>query len=604
MTEPGEHFWGPLWRTYTMAWAYPRRMALLLVMTAALGLISGFLVLVLRDLIDLFSTAQAGVVEGDADKLAANAVAMRHYALAIVVFAPLAAVSAFISWYVGQWLANRSMLDLKNRFLAHLIHLDLDFHSGLAKGDLITRMSADMQTMQVLVQLLFSRLLQRTVEILGVVVWLYVISWWLALVLTLVLLPALMLINTVFRKTRKSAQAARETLADTLVVLEQVSSGIRVIKAMGANTRERERFDDVNRRLFEQNLKVARHRGQADALSHGMAFVLAAAALLLGSWLFASGGLTPATMVAFLAAIGRIAVLARTTQRSWGEVLEHMPAAERIFAILDRPSRITDPADAGDCPPPTRSLTLEEVGFRYAPDAQWVLSQCSLEIPVGSTVALVGESGVGKSTILDLLPRFHDVEQGRIAIDGRDLREFRHESLIAHFSIVQQDSFLFNDTVYRNIHYGRPGASRTEVEDAARRAHVHEAILALEGGQGYETMVGDRGERLSGGQRQRVAIARALLRDAPVLLLDEPTSALDAESEAHVQQALAELMKGRTCVIVAHRLATVQNADRIYVLGKRERRVVEAGSHEELLAAGGEYARLVGLQRLREGGHH
>jgi subfamily B ATP-binding cassette protein MsbA len=232
----------------------------------------------------------------------------------------------------------------------------------------------------------------------------------------------------------------------------------------------------------------------------------------------------------------------------------------------------------------------------------------TLDIPVGKTTALVGPSGAGKTTLLDLLPRFHDMTGGRITIDGTDLRDLQLDTLARHFAIVQQDSFLFNDTLYANIAYGRPEATKEQVEDAARRAHVHDAILALEGGQGYATVVGDRGGRLSGGQRQRVAIARALLRDAPILLMDEPTSALDAESERHVQAALTELMKGRTVVVIAHRLATVQHADRIYVMaGARTRddhddprrgTVVESGTHQELITRNGDYAELVRLQRL------
>jgi subfamily B ATP-binding cassette protein MsbA len=288
----------------------------------------------------------------------------------------------------------------------------------------------------------------------------------------------------------------------------------------------------------------------------------------------------------------------RTTQRSWGEIVQRLPAAERIFQIMDSPTAITDQPGARPCPPPRQAIRLEDVHFRYSSDASEVLRGCSLEIPVGSTVALVGESGVGKSTILDLIPRFFDVTAGRITFDGVDIRQLEHESLVRHVAIVQQDSFLFNDTVYNNIAYGRPGASRADVELAARRAHIHDAILALEGGAGYETVVGDRGDRLSGGQRQRVAIARALLRDAPILILDEPTSALDADSEAHVQAALQELMQGRTSIIVAHRLATVQHADVIYVLSKATGAVVEQGTHRELLARKGEYARLVELQQL------
>jgi subfamily B ATP-binding cassette protein MsbA len=279
-----------------------------------------------------------------------------------------------------------------------------------------------------------------------------------------------------------------------------------------------------------------------------------------------------------------------------------------VKVVLDQQSAIQDKANALPCPAPKQAIILDHVSFRYQPQLEFVLRDISLTVPVGKTVALVGQSGAGKSTLLDLLPRFHDVNDGKITIDGVDLRDFQLESLSHHFAIVQQDSFLFNDTVYANISYGRPEATRAEIKQAAVRAHIHEAILALDGGLGYETNVGDRGSRLSGGQRQRVAIARAFLRDAPILIMDEPTSALDADSERHVQEALAELMRGRTVVVVAHRLATVQHADIIYVLaGARNRdgqddprrgTVIESGSHSELIAQGGEYAELVRLQQL------
>ena len=248
---------------------------------------------------------------------------------------------------------------------------------------------------------------------------------------------------------------------------------------------------------------------------------------------------------------------------------------------------------------PNKQSRLEQVHFSYDGAEQSVLNACDLTIPIGKTVALVGESGAGKSTILDLIARFHDVQQGQICFDGTDIRQFQHRSLVSHLSIVQQDNFLFDDSVIANIRYGRAEASDEEVFEAARKAHVHDAILALEGGEGYQTRVGNRGERLSGGQRQRIAIARALLRDAPILLLDEPTRALDAASEAHVQQALQELMKNRTCIIVAHRLATIQHADVICVLDKERGQVIESGSHTELVEQGGAYAELVQHQQLQ-----
>src|ERR1043165_2034881 len=377
---------------------------------------------------------------------------------------------------------------------------------------------------------------------------------------------------------------------------------------MGSSEREHQRYASRTHKLFDDNMRLARARSASDAVTAGAVFAFAGLGMIIGSWLFAWELLDPGALSRGMGALARLTTTVRETVKVWGDVQEHLPNADRVFALLDRTSTVTDRPDARPCPRPQRTIRLEQVSFRYTPQSEDVLRGVDLEIPVGGTVALVGPSGAGKSTLLDLLPRFHDVTGGRITIDGVDLRDFQLDSLAHHFAIVQQDSFLFNDTVFANIAYGRPEATRDEVEQAARRAHVHDAILALEGGLGYGTLVGDRGSRLSGGQRQRVAIARALLRDAPILVMDEPTSALDADSEHHVQAALVEVMKDRTVVVVAHRLATVQHADRIYVLAGAKTRdnhddprrgaVVECGPHQELVALGGDYAELVKRQRL------
>ncbi len=577
-------------RILIQGWRYKWMIALTIASTAAMGGLMGTLLWqIVTKIPELIK--QGGSI-GSIEALGAK----------VLLMAPIAAICGYCSWWSGQWVANRCMMDLRDQMVAHLTRLDLAFHGELSRGDLLTRLTADLENMLGLQQVLYGRLLQRPLEGLGWVAALLFFDWRMGLGVLAVLAVATAAIAPVLRRTRDRSHKARQTLARNFSALEQVTAGIRVIKAMGSSEREIAHYAGNNRALFDDNMRVARARAQSDALTQGAIFALVGAGIVTGAVLYSYGGIEPMKLIMFLGVLARLITVMREVQRGWGDAQERLPAVERVYAVLDRPSRITDRNGAIPCPPPRKAITIEGVRFRYAPDSDDVLRGLDLEIPVGKTVALVGESGSGKSTLLDLIPRFHDVTGGRIAIDGVDIRDYQVESLVHNVAIVQQDSFLFNDTVYANIAYGRPGASREQVEEAARRAHVHDAILGLEGGLGYETPVGDRGGRLSGGQRQRVAIARALLRDAPILLLDEPTSALDADSERHVQEALQELMRGRTTIVVAHRLATIQHADLIYVLaGKDDPRrgtVLEQGSHLGLVGSDGEYARLVRLQQL------
>jgi subfamily B ATP-binding cassette protein MsbA len=585
-------------RVVAQGWRYRWMILLSLLSSTVTGALTAFLLTQLGPFIKYLGTAQADH-GGD---LAAATAGLTRLGLTLLALVPLAAAAAYLSWWSGQWVANRSMKDMRDRVLGHLVRLDLAFHTELSRGDLLTRLTTDLSGVLRIQQHLYGKLLQRPLESVGVLSWVAWYDWRLCAVLVGVLVPVALGLVPLVRRTRSRSQKARETLAANFGVLEQITAGIRVVKAMGSAEREQQRYATHNLKLFNDNMRLARTRAQSDAITNAAIFAIAGAGILVGSWLFARGWITPALLFLGIGALARLITSVREVVRTWGDMQEQMPALDRVHQLLDRASAVRDREGAVPCPPPREALRVENVSFRYQPGAEDVLRDLSLVIPVGKTVALVGPSGAGKTTLLDLLPRFHDVTAGRISIDGVDLRDLQLASLAQHFAIVQQDNFLFDDSVYSNIAYGRPGATRAEVEAAARRAHVHEAILDLEGGKGYDTPVGDRGSRLSGGQRQRVAIARAFLRDAPILLLDEPTSALDAESERHVQAALVELMHGRTVVVVAHRLATIQHADLIYVFaGKdhpRRGTVVESGTHRELVARAGEYAQLVALQQL------
>jgi ATP-binding cassette, subfamily B, bacterial MsbA len=581
------------------------QIALSLAGHAITGAMLAYLLAQLGPFIKYLGLSMSGAETNSADVATNNLTAL---GLNFLALAPLAAAGAFIGWLMGQWVANRTMEKLRSEVLNHLVHLDLSYHHSLSRGDMLTRLTADLNSALFIMQQMYGKLTRIPLETVGILGFVTYYDWRLALALIIILFPLVMFLLPLIRRTRTRSNRARETLAENFSVLEQITAGIKVIKAMGSSEREAQRYANHNRSLFNDNMRVARARAQSDALTAAAIFAIVGIALIAGGWLFSRQLLQPDLLFLGVGALARMITSTRDFVRTFGDLQEHLPAMARVQVVLDQRSAIQDKPTAIPCPVPQQAIMIDNVWFRYQTNLDPVLRGVSIKVPVGKTVALVGQSGAGKSTLLDLLPRFHDVNEGKITIDGVDLRDFHLESLSHHFAIVQQDSFLFNDTVYANISYGRPTATREEIEQAAQRAHIHDAILALDGGLGYNTIVGDRGSRLSGGQRQRVAIARAFLRDAPILLMDEPTSALDADSERHVQEALAALMRGRTVVVVAHRLATVQHADIIYVLaGARNRdghddprrgTVIESGSHHDLITKGGEYAELVRLQQL------
>ena len=396
------------------------------------------------------------------------------------------------------------------------------------------------------------------------------------------------------KRTTKAAKGAMaETSALSTAIMESLD-GVRVVKLENREAYEEARVGEVVRRRQAHLTKGANARARAAPATELLMTLIMAVVIAYAGWRARQGGMTVGAFVAFIAALGVASQSLRQLANLQTVFAEGMSAARRLFAALDVEPEVREQAGAGPLPAGEATIRFEGVGFAYGSDGPPTLSDVSFEARRGETVALVGPSGGGKTTILNLIPRFYDVTEGRVTIDGHDVRDVTLASLREHIALVTQEPFLFDDTLRANIAYARPQASDAEVEAAARAAAAHDFIAALP--EGYATGVGEAGARLSGGQRQRIAIARAFLKDAPILLLDEATSALDTESEAQVQAALKRLMAGRTTILIAHRLSTVRGADRIYVV--EAGRIVETGDHEGLVKKRGLYARLAQHQDL------
>ena len=417
---------------------------------------------------------------------------------------------------------------------------------------------------------------------------------WLSLTLVVAAPLAGWIMRRFAKRTTKAARGAMaETSALSTAIMESLD-GVRVVKIENREAYEEARVAEVVHRRQKHLVKGADARARAAPATEFLMTLITAGVLAYAGWRSQQGQMTVGAFVAFMFALGMASQSLRQLANLQTVFAEGMSAARRLFAALDVEPEVGDAPGAQPLPKGEATIRLEDVGFAYGPDGPPTLSGVTLEARRGETVALVGPSGGGKTTILNLIPRFYDASRGKVTIDGHDVRGVTLASLRDQIALVTQEPFLFDDTIRANIAYARPEASQAEIEQAAQAAAAHEFILGLPGG--YDTTVGEAGARLSGGQRQRIAIARAFLKDAPILLLDEATSALDTESEAQVQAALKRLMAGRTTILIAHRLSTVRGADRIYVIDRG--RIVETGDHAALMKARGLYARLAQSQDL------
>ncbi|MEO3432934.1 lipid A export permease/ATP-binding protein MsbA [Inquilinus sp. CAU 1745] len=485
---------------------------------------------------------------------------------------------------------RKIIAELQDRMFATLMRADLASFHETASGKLVSRFTFDVQQLYGAVANAITGMGKDALTVAALVILMFSLDWRLALAAFFIFPAAMLPIIRLGKRMRKVSRSTQTEFGQLTAQLGQTFQGIRHVKAYNAEEREAARARGLIWQVARLNQKAARIRSASHPIMEALGGIAIVIIILYGGSQVIEGERTAGSFFSFITALllayepmKKLAQLNSTLQQG-------MAAAQRVFATIDEEPRIRDRDGAETLPRVEGRIELKSVEFAYG-DAP-ALHDVSLNVPAGKTVALVGPSGAGKSTILNLIPRFYDVTAGAVMIDGRDIRDVTMKSLRDEIALVSQEVTLFDDTVLANIAYGRPDATQEEVEEAARNAAAHDFILSLP--HGYDTMVGEQGVKLSGGQRQRLSIARAMLKDAPILLLDEATSALDTESERLVQEALQRLMKGRTTLVIAHRLSTVRDADIIY--GMEDGRVVESGSHAELLTRGGLYAKLWSLQ--------
>jgi subfamily B ATP-binding cassette protein MsbA len=494
--------------------------------------------------------------------------------------------------YVTEYVLGRVYVDMQRDLFGRLLALPLQFHNDARRGDLLSRTLTDVRTAHSAVGLLFDDFIEAIVMALIGTAVLFLISWQLAAIF-LFLGPAVFGVIALFsRRISRSARRRQETFADVTQRLVEILDGIKVIKAFRAETAERRAFERETHKLFRRSMKVVKNRILARSLTEALNNAIAIGTILLGAALVLGGrfGLTMGDLAAFAAVMATTYRPVKSLAKGWVRLADAQPSAARMFEVIDSPAEPPDAPDTVSIDGVHRSVEFKHVSFSYGRDP--VLRDVSFVSRAGEVIAIVGPTGSGKTTVVDLLLRFYDPSAGAIEIDGVDIRHLRRDSLYRHIAVVSQDPFLFDASILENIRFGRPDASDEAVMAAARAARVDE--FASEFPDGYRTEVGSSGVRLSGGQRQRVTIARAILKDPAILVLDEATSSLDSKSEKFVQEAIDALVGGRMVFSIAHRLSTIQNADKIIVL--EDGAITQAGTHRELIERGGLYKELVELQ--------
>jgi subfamily B ATP-binding cassette protein MsbA len=526
-----------------------------------------------------------------------NTIAILNFAVAaVIVIAIVGAISSYtekvLTTTVSQWVAH----DLRRTLYQHIQRLSLAEHNDARKGDLIARVTSDIDAVQDFISQALLGIILNLLTLVGMVSLMFYVDWRFTLI-ALSIMPALFLVVFFYaKKIKRASRRVRKQESELLSGLAEVFAAVQVVQAFAREDYEERRFDFDSRQSVEAGLQARSMKARLSPMIDLVAALGTCLVLGYGARVVLAGHLSAGTLVVFLLYLTQMYKPLRDLSKMTNTISKAAVGYERMKEVLEIESKVRDSADATRAPAFKGGIEFDRVTFGYGDDFQ-VLKDVSLRIEAGQVAAFVGPSGTGKSTIVSLIPRFYDPQGGRVLVDGVDVRNYTLKSLRDQISFVLQDTQLFRATIWENIAYGRPDAQPEDTIRAAELANAHDFITNLP--QGYGTLVGDRGTSLSGGQRQRIAIARAIVRNTPILVLDEPTSGLDADSERAVVQGLRHLMKGRTCLIVAHHLSTIRHADVIFVV--RDSQLAESGTHDQLVARGGFYANLWDLQT--GGGH-
>ena len=522
--------------------------------------------------------------------------ALKLVCLIIVISVLLANVFKYFSQRVMENLRIHTLLNLRKKVFDNVMNMHVGFFSSRRKGDIISKISSDVQVVQYSVTGTLQVVFKEPLQLLAYLVILFAISYKLTLFALLVLPVSAFVISKIVKRLKQQASQAQHRYGLMISYLDEALSGIKIIKAFNATEYIKEKFHNENINYSNLGRKMAYRQQLASPVSEFLGVTMVAIIVLYGGSLVMTNQseLGAAEFIAYIAIFSQLMRPAKAITESFSTIHSGIAAGERVLELMDEKPAITDVPNGVVLKTFQDSIRLENISFSYP--GRPVLKSVDLVIPKGKTVALVGPSGGGKSTLMDLIPRFIEAQDGKITIDGHDLRKVNTDSLRSLIGVVNQESILFNDTIRNNISFGYPEASMEEIVAAAKIANAHDFIVDTE--NGYDTNIGDRGMKLSGGQKQRICIARAVLKNPPIMLLDEATSALDTESEKLVQDALNKLMENRTSLVIAHRLSTIQNADLIVVLENGQ--IIEQGTHFELLFQEGLYNKFIEMQQFSE----